>query len=167
MKQKKIPSLTESIDTHDERGNFRKVFSPDLGFHSEKIVEIFWSQSGLGVVRGLHFQKWPYEEMKLVFVIKGAIADYCVSANPEHPKYGQVFYNEMRQGGPSLIVPGGFAHGFQSLEEDTIVGYATDQPYRPEHESGFNPLSHSDVVWPLPVSQISDRDLMLPAFEEV
>lgn len=165
MKHIKEPSLTGSISLEDSRGSFDKVLSPDLGFGDMNVVEIFWSVNSLGVVRGLHYQPKPHGGIKIVFVVQGAIADYCVNADPKHSEYGKVFYNEVRRGEASVIVPDGFAHGFQALEDNTIVGYATDHAYFPEHETGFNPLSHDGVVWPLEVSHISQRDTLLPRFK--
>lgn len=161
-----VPTLVPFPVIHDSRGSFQKVFPFQGESPISSIREIFWSRSSKGVVRGMHFQPRNFGGIKVVFVIQGAIADYCVNLEGRGCEPGSIFFNEMREG-ESLVVPKGFAHGFQALEQNTLVGYVTDHLYAPTRESGFNPLSHPVISWPLRVSEISERDSLLPRFDEV
>lgn len=113
----------------------------------------------------MHLQSSKFGGTKVVYVIQGSIADFCVNLSSESCEKGSVFFNELSDNGKALMVPEGFAHGFQALEENTIVGYITDHRYAPDHEIGFDPLSHPEIHWPLAVNKISERDLMLPNFD--
>lgn len=124
----------------DDRGYFSPYFIQknfdDLGF--EKVVQASRSKSSKGVVRGLHFQKEPKCQAKLVEVIKGAAIDVVVDIREDSPTYGKwlkvlLDENNNRQ----LYVPRGFAHGFVSLEDDTIFHYLIDNDYAPELEGGI------------------------------
>ena len=124
----------------DERGYFSPYFIAknfdELGF--EKVVQANRSKSSKGVVRGLHFQKDPKCQAKLVEVIQGAAIDVVVDIREDSATYGNwtsvlLTPDNNRQ----LFVPRGFAHGFVSLEDNTVFQYLIDNDYAPELEDGI------------------------------
>ena len=130
----------------DNRGYFSPYFIQkdfdELGF--EKVVQTNRSKSGKGVLRGLHFQKEPMTQAKIVEVISGAAIDVVVDMRVDSPTYGKLTsvlltpYNKDIEGsGRQLFVPRGFAHGFVSLEDDTVFQYLIDNDYAPETEGGI------------------------------
>ena len=130
----------------DNRGYFSPYFIQkdfdELGF--EKVVQTNRSKSGKGVLRGLHFQKNPKTQAKIVEVISGAAIDVVVDMRVDSPTYGKSTsvlltpYNKDIEGsGRQLFVPRGFAHGFVSLEDDTVFQYLIDNDYAPETEGGI------------------------------
>mgnify|MGYP000397234569 CR=1 FL=1 len=159
-----LPSLVPSRTFHDLRGMFRKPLSFPSAETSVEVREVFWSKSKKGTVRGMHMQETGFAGWKLVSVIQGSIADYCVNLESAKDTFGEVYFNNLTQEGDSLLVPSGFAHGFQAREENTIVMYVTEFAYNPDHDTGFNPLSHPRVFWPEEIAHISERDSMLPDF---
>ena len=125
----------------DERGYFFESFSErefknlvgDVDF-----VQDNESKSSYGVLRGLHFQKPPYEQAKLVRVVKGAVIDVIVDLRKKSETYGKFFYaflseNNHRQ----LFVPRGFAHGFVTLSDEAIFQYKCDNYYNKESEGAI------------------------------
>ena len=132
----------------DERGYFSPFFiqkeidDNDLKF--EGVVQCNRSKSAKGVVRGLHFQKDPKCQTKLVEVIQGSAIDVVVDIRVGSPTYGKHIavllkpYNSVdKESGKQLYVPRGFAHGFISLEDNTIFQYLIDNDYAPDMESGI------------------------------
>ena len=124
----------------DDRGYFSPYFIQknfdDLGFQG--VVQANRSKSSKGVVRGLHFQKDPKCQAKIVEVIKGSAVDVVVDMRIDSETYGKwtsvlLTDNNNRQ----LFVPRGFAHGFVSLEDDTIFQYLIDNDYAPDMEGGI------------------------------
>ncbi len=123
---------------HDPRGSFTVCFS-DRDFRREvcdvQFVQDNESSSRRGVIRGLHYQLPPAAQGKLVRVVRGAILDVAVDMRRGSPTFGRHVAVELdgtnkRQ----LFIPRGFAHGFASLEEDTVVHYKCDNPHAPEFE---------------------------------
>jgi dTDP-4-dehydrorhamnose 3,5-epimerase len=117
-----------------------------------------------GTIRGLHVQRAPHAEAKLVRCMQGAMWDVIVDARPASPTYLRSFGVELTPGnGRALYVPAGFAHGFQTLEPDTIAFYMVDEYYAPDAEDGF---AHDDpalgIDWPLAATEISDKDRAWP-----
>lgn len=130
----------------DNRGYFSPYFIQKdfdkLGF--EKVVQTNRSKSGKGVLRGLHFQKEPMTQAKIVEVIQGAAIDVVVDIREGSSTYGKstcVYlspYDKEKPGsGRQLFVPRGFAHGFISLEDETIFQYLIDNDYAPSMEAGI------------------------------
>lgn len=140
----------------DNRGYFSPYFMAEymeqLGF--EKLVQANISGSKKGVLRGLHFQKDPFAQAKIVRVITGKAIDVVVDMRIGSPTYGQstevllMPYNkDIPESGRQLFVPRGFAHGFISLEDNTSFEYFIDNKYSPESEDG--------ILW-------KDEDLGIP-----
>ena len=113
-----------------------------------------------GAVRGLHFQKTPYAEVKLVSCLKGEIWDVAVDLRSNSPTYlqwhGEILSAENHK---SLLIPEGFAHGFQTLTTDCELIYLHTEKYHPESEGALNVSDPNlNVSWPLPITNLSERD---------
>lgn len=126
----------------DERGYFFESFRWDLfkeitGFSGE-FVQDNESLSSKGVLRGLHFQKPPMAQAKLVRVVRGAVLDVVVDLRKSSPTYGQSETIVLDAKDKRIFfIPEGFAHGFQTLEDDTIFQYKCSNYYSKEHEMGL------------------------------
>jgi dTDP-4-dehydrorhamnose 3,5-epimerase len=154
----------------DARGYFVRTFDRDI-LRRAGLVHEFpqWSASfnqQRGTVRGLHFQRPPHAETKLVRVIRGAIFDVVVDIRPDSPTRGRWISVELStENGRQIYIPEGFAHGFQTLLDETEIEYAISTPYAPGFGDGYR---HDDpafaINWPLPVSAISDKDAAWPDF---
>ena len=119
-----------------------------------------------GTLRGLHYQASPYEEAKLVRCTKGGIFDVMVDLREGSPTHGKWMGAELTADNHRmLLVPEGFAHGFQTLQDDTEVFYQVSEFYIPNAEKGAR---YDDpafgITWPLEVSVISDKDANWPAY---
>lgn len=130
----------------DNRGYFSPYFIQkdfdELGF--ERVVQTNRSKSSKGVLRGLHFQKEPMTQAKIVEVIAGAAIDVVVDLRVDSPSYGKStavlltpYDKDIEGSGRQLFVPRGFAHGFLSLKDDTVFQYLIDNDYAPEMEGGI------------------------------
>lgn len=152
----------------DDRGSFARVFCARE--FEEHGLEAAITQSNLsvnhraGTLRGMHLQRPPAEETKLVRCIRGALFDVVVDLRPGSPTYlrwaGVELTSENRK---ALYVPRGCAHGFQTLVDDTEAIYDVSAFYAPETEDGMH---HADpavgIDWPLPVTEISEKDQNWP-----
>lgn len=148
----------------DERGFFSRFFCREelAGFGADgSIAQINHTMTQLkGTVRGMHFQSVPYDEAKFVSCLAGAVFDVAVDLRPGSPTYLQ-WHGEVlsAENGRSMMIPGGFAHGFQTLAPDCELLYLHDKPYAPDAEGGLNALDpRLAIAWPLPVAQMSARD---------
>lgn len=157
----------------DQRGSFTETYSwrafAELGIDSV-FVQDNQSLSRLpGTVRGLHFQRPPKAQSKLVRVLRGSILDVCIDLRQSSPSYGRHVTAELSaEEGNQIFVPAGFAHGFCTREPDTEVSYKVDDFYAPDHEDGFvwnDPTLAID--WPVTASEvaISPKDAELPPFD--
>lgn len=142
----------------DDRGYFSPYFIKEdfekEGLFFDNVVQTNRSKSAKGVVRGLHFQKDPKCQTKIVEVISGAAIDVVVDIREGSPTYGEYTYvllkpyeKDDEKSGRQLYVPRGFAHGFVSLEDNTIFQYLIDNDYSPAHEAGI-PWNDPDVSVP-------------------
>lgn len=150
----------------DERGYFYESFqtqkfknlTPEL--KNVEFVQDNESKSTQNVLRGLHFQAPPYAQGKLIRVIKGSVYDVAVDIRKNSPTYGQSYAVTLsEENKKQLWVPPGFAHGFQTLEEDTIFAYKCTNYYHPESE-GCILWSDEDlnIKWPLNHPTLSVKD---------
>ena len=114
-----------------------------------------------GTIRGMHFQIPPYQEGKLVQCTKGAIYDVIIDLRPDSSTYKEWFSIELNSNTYQLLyIPEGFAHGFQTLEDNTEVFYQMNQFYHPESSSGVRwDDSAFGVEWPLENPIISEKDM--------
>lgn len=113
-----------------------------------------------GAVRGLHFQHPPHAETKLVSCLRGEVLDVAVDLRRDSPTFlhwhGEVLSAANRK---SLLIPEGYAHGFQTLTEDCELIYLHTSPYHPEAEGALNMADpRLNIAWPLPANDISERD---------
>ena len=156
--------VADSKAFRDERGAFARLFceqalSSVIG--RRKIVQVNHSSTeSVGAVRGLHFQHAPHAEMKLVRCLKGKVWDVAVDLRPQSPSYKRWYAQELSpQNAHMMVIPEGFAHGFQVLEAGSELLYLHTALYDPESEGG---VRHDDpalgITWPLPVTDISARD---------
>ena len=119
-----------------------------------------------GTIRGMHYQREPHSEVKLVRCVKGAIWDVIIDIRPASPTYRRWEGLELSgENGRQLYIPKGFAHGFQTLNDDVEVSYLISEPYAPQSAAGirFDDPTFG-ITWPLPLSQIAEKDLHWPAF---
>lgn len=129
----------------DDRGYFKETLNKYMSFIP---VQANQSISKKGVIRGLHYQK---DTAKLVWVAKGSIYDVAVDPDTHEHIGVELTADNHKQ----LLVPANFLHGFQALEDDTVVCYLMNQPYNQKTEGGYNP----DLVdWPLKEKIISNKD---------
>jgi len=119
-----------------------------------------------GTLRGLHYQIAPHEEIKLVRCTRGAIYDVIIDLRPESPTYKQWLGTELTADNRKMIyIPGGFAHGYQILMDDTEVFYQVGQFYAPEYERGIRWDDPAfGIEWPLEIQVISDKDKNWPDY---
>lgn len=123
-----------------------------------------------GTIRGLHFQRPPHAQAKLVRCVRGAIMDYAVDIRRGSPTYGQYVAAKLTaDGGEQLFVPIGFAHAFVTLDAEVEVAYKVSDVYAPDCDGGIiwnDPTVGID--WPLPKSGavLSDKDRVLPTLAE-
>ena len=152
----------------DSRGFFARTFCAqefaEAGLATGFVQHSQSYNRARGTLRGMHFQLAPHREVKLVRCIAGAIFDVIIDLRPDSPSYLQWEGFELSAGnGRTLYVPEGFAHGFQTLADDTHVLYAISRPYAPEAAAG---VRHDDpafgIAWPLPVAAISEKDAAWP-----
>jgi len=117
-----------------------------------------------GTLRGMHYQVAPYEQIKLVRCTRGVIYDVIIDLRPDSPTFRKWTGVELTaENYTMLYVPENFAHGFQTLEDNTEVTYQVSQFYSPESERGVrydDPVFQ--VAWPLPVEVISEKDIAWP-----
>jgi dTDP-4-dehydrorhamnose 3,5-epimerase len=157
----------------DARGFFaRALCAEEFATHG---LPAQWPQANLsfntaaGTVRGLHFQRAPAAEAKLVRCIRGAIFDVIIDLRAGSPAYGQWVSAEIDAGNRSMIyVPAGFGHGFQTLEPDTELLYFHDAMFSASHQGGLNALDPAlGIPWPRDVVGLSPRDAALPALSDL
>lgn len=156
----------------DNRGYFFESFSQkqfeDNGLNYT-FVQDNESKSEYGVVRGLHFQKAPYSQSKLVRVIEGTVYDVAVDLRKSSPTYGQWFGVELSgENKKQFLIPKGFAHGFSVLSEEVVFAYKCDELYHPESEGGIafdDPALGIDWKVDLQKIKVSDKDRRNPRLE--
>lgn len=160
-------------------------FSDDRGWFSETYVDTRWAQAGvdvqlvqdnhsysapIGTIRGIHFQRPPHAQAKLVRCTRGRILDYAVDLRAGSPTYGQHVSAELSaDNGHQLFIPVGFGHAFVTLEPDTEVIYKVSDYYAPDCDGGVRwSCPDIDIRWPLPETGpvLSAKDEMLPTLAE-
>jgi dTDP-4-dehydrorhamnose 3,5-epimerase len=154
----------ETTPHGDSRGRFTRIFCTDelIGIAAPlRFVQTNLSRTERrGTVRGLHFQRAPALESKLIRCLRGRVFDVAVDLRAGSESYGRWFGLELSQDNErQIFIPGGFAHGFQTLSDDVELLYQHTAPHAPDCEGG---LHFSDpalaIDWPLPVSLVSARD---------
>lgn len=160
--------LIELEKRGDARGYFARTFCVDEfaahGLETTFVQHNTSFNTDTGTVRGLHFQRPPHGEVKVIRAIRGAIHDVIVDLRPSSPTYGKwAGFDLTVEDGTMLYVPAGFGHGMQTLRPDTAVAYLSSFRYTPEAEGGVRWNDPAlGIDWPLPVSNISDKDSAWP-----
>ncbi len=121
-----------------------------------------------GTLRGLHYQRPPHAEMKLVSCLRGEVWDVAVDLRPDSPTYLRWHAERLSADNHrALLIPEGFAHGFQALTDGVELLYCHSMPYAPDAEAGLNALDpRLAITWPLAVAERSARDGGLPDTDE-
>jgi dTDP-4-dehydrorhamnose 3,5-epimerase len=163
--------IIEPNKYEDSRGSFSRVFCQEelSNIFNGNIVQINHSiTSKKGSVRGLHFQYPPTSEIKMVKCIKGSVFDVIVDIRENSTTFLQWFGTVLSaENMRMLYIPKGFAHGFQTLEEDTQMLYIHSEVYAPENEGALNILDPQLAIeWPLPLGNLSERDVHHPKIDK-
>ena len=152
----------------DSRGAFERMFCADellaYGFVGglQQVNRSLTRHKG--VVRGMHFQYPPHAEIKLVSCVRGEVHDVAVDLRKNSPTYLQSFGCRLSAANhQSLLIPAGFAHGFQSISDECELLYCHNKAFRKEAEGGLHPRDPAiSISWPLPISDLSPRDSAHP-----
>jgi dTDP-4-dehydrorhamnose 3,5-epimerase len=151
----------------DARGSFKKLLSENdfnmLSLESN-FAELYFSINNKDVIRGMHFQIPPMDCVKMVYVSRGKILDVCLDLRRKTNTFGKYFSITLADDESYLYIPKGIAHGFASLEDDTIVNYAQTSCYSKEHDCGIKYDSFG-FKWPVDKPIISERDMEFPKFQ--
>jgi dTDP-4-dehydrorhamnose 3,5-epimerase len=152
----------------DDRGLFARAFCAEEfrnhGLASSYVQANLSDNHLAGTIRGMHFQKAPHAEVKLVRCVRGALYDVIVDIRPESPSYLKYYGTTLSAtNGLMMYVPEGFAHGYQSLEDTSTAFYLVSSSYTPGAEGG---LRYDDpkiaISWPVPITSISTKDSTWP-----
>lgn len=156
----------------DQRGFFARAWcAREFADHrlASEFVQVNLSYSRLrGTLRGMHWQAAPYEEVKAVRCVRGALYDVVIDLRKDSKTYRQTFAIELSASNRKMLyVPAGLAHGFQTLDDDTEALYQVSAFYAPGAERGvrYDDPAFS-IHWPLPVSAISEKDLRWPDYSD-
>lgn len=159
----------------DKRGYFFESFS-ERDFAAAtgldvKFVQDNESRSRKGVLRGLHFQREPYQQAKLVRVVQGRVLDVAVDIRKGSPTFGEYVATELSgENHRQMFIPKGFAHGYVVLENDTVFQYKCDEFYHPDAEGG---IAWNDpqigIEWPIGPDEIilSEKDKDRPLLNDI
>ncbi len=157
----------------DSRGYFFESFSQrefEKKVGKINFVQDNESKSSYGVMRGLHFQKPPYTQSKLVRCVKGSVLDVAVDIREGSPTYGKHVAVELTEDNHrQLFIPKGFAHGFSVLSDTAIFQYKCDEFYHPEADGGINILDESlGIDWRIPMDKaiLSEKDAKHPTLKD-
>jgi dTDP-4-dehydrorhamnose 3,5-epimerase len=159
----------------DPRGTFVRLFCAeafrDWGFAAPVSQINLTHTRRAGTLRGLHFQHPPHAEVKVVTCLRGRIFDVAVDLRRGSPTFLQWRGVTLSEADPtSLLIPAGFAHGFQTQTEDCELLYLHSAPYEPTAEAGLHPEDPClQIHWPHPLAELSERDrnhpYLLPTFQ--
>lgn len=156
----------------DNRGFFTRTFC-EKEFGAQNMVTHFVQANhsgthGKGVIRGMHFQRSPFCEVKLVKCVQGSVFDVIIDVRAGSPTFLQWYGAELSAENKRMMyVPAGFAHGFQTLTDYSEITYMVSNLYNKESEAG---VKYNDakvnIEWPLPVSLVSDKDNNIPVIDD-
>ena len=151
----------------DARGSFMESYRSEW-FSGVKFIQDNEAVSKKGVIRGLHFQRPPFAQSKLIRVLYGHILDVIVDLRKSSDTFGKVFSIELSsENKAQLLVPKGFAHGYATLSETATVLYKVNQYYNKNYDTGFQPLSESlSIDWKVSDVLISEKDRTLTDFKD-
>lgn len=161
-------AVVQRTTVGDERGFLSRMFCAE----ELRKVGWIWAVSQVnhaltniaGTVRGMHFQYPPKAEAKLVSCVRGAVWDVAVDMRKDSPTFLRWHAEKLSAANRrALLIPPGFAHGFEALEPDCELLYLHSEPYDPALEGGLNPCDPGlGITWPLEIAVISDKDAQRP-----
>ena len=152
----------------DARGHLSRIFS------AHELAAVGWDKPiaqinqtitrARGTVRGLHYQRPPHAEMKLVTCLRGAVWDVAVDLRAGSATFLRWHAAELSADNRrAMLIPEGFAHGMQALTDDAELVYCHSAPYAAHAEDGLHPQDPAlDIAWPLPIAALSERDAASP-----
>ena len=155
----------------DDRGFFARLFCAEelrAAGWSAAIAQINHTMTARkGTVRGLHFQRPPHAEMKLVSCVRGEVFDVAVDLRRGSPTFLKWHAEHLSAGSNNaMLIPQGFAHGFQALTDDAELIYCHSAAYDAASEGGINPRDPKlAIAWPLPIAEMSARDAAAPMLD--
>lgn len=164
------PTIIDLEKHQDDRGFFARAYCQrefaEQGLAQDMVQTNVSFSAKRGTLRGMHYQKPPHQEAKLVRCTRGALYDVVVDVRPDSDTYGQWMGVELSADTHRMFyVPEGFAHGFLTLADETEVTYQVSEFYTPEAEEG---LRYDDpalgIEWPISVQVISEKDRSWPPF---
>ncbi len=174
MSQKEIKQFSDVVVLK------REVYESELGYftnlYNQNLIECDFIQDSLshinktGTVKGLHFQNSPFSQAKLVTVLQGKIVDCIVDIRPKsdtYLDYGLIEISDKNKN--MLFIPRGYAHGYMTLEENTLINYKIDNKYSPENEFSINWKDKTlDIKWPeFEKYFLSKKDEQAPQIDEI
>lgn len=153
----------------DGRGDFVKTYHTglfaELGIDFVPVEE-FFSTSKRGVIRGMHFQVPHHDHAKLVYCVRGRVLDVLLDLRKASPTFGQATSAELSRANSHIFyIPAGIAHGFLSLEDDSVMVYKTTTVHQPDHDAGIRWDSFG-FDWGAATPILSVRDAALPRLQE-
>jgi len=162
--------IIEAEPIYDDRGFFMRSFCKkemhDHGLDIEIVQRNTSYNRQKGTIRGIHYQASPFEEEKNVSCIRGSIYDVAIDLRKDSPTYLKWHAEILSENSHRMLyIPKGCAHGFQTLEDDSVVQYEVGESYNPPFERAIrwnDPII--DIKWPRPVSLISEKDQKHPDF---
>lgn len=164
--------VVERQQLGDSRGFLSRLFC------TEELAAVGWKKpiaqinqtltQKKGTIRGMHFQHSPYAEMKIVTCLRGEIWDVAVDLRTGSPSFLQWHAEKLSaKNRCALLIPEGFAHGFQTLSDDCELLYLHSMTYMPTAEGGLNPQDpRLSITWPLVISELSIRDAQHPMLDD-
>ena len=158
---------------HDSRGHFARIFCRQTLKKLADFGELHQVNHSYnkhrGTLRGLHFQRAPFTEHKIVFCLFGEVHDVVVDIRLGSKTYGQSIAFELNaQKQTGVLIPPGCAHGFQTLTDNAELIYLHDAEYVADASGGINAFDEAlKIEWPLTVSEISERDQQLPCLADL
>jgi dTDP-4-dehydrorhamnose 3,5-epimerase len=165
-------TVVETSPVTDERGSFVRTYCEDDFAHIRPGLR--WTQSNLsstvnvGTVRGMHYQRPPAAEVKLIRCLKGRVFDVAIDVRAGSPTFLEWHAVELNSDNQRMmLIPEGFAHGFQALTDDVQLLYMHSHSWAPEYESRLRfDDPRAGIVWPLLATHVSDKDLNAPWVDE-
>jgi len=168
-----IPDLkiVQSTPHHDDRGAFVRLYcgqEMESLIGHRQIVQINQSETiRVGAVRGLHYQQPPHAEMKMVRCLRGRVWDVAVDLRSESPTFLKWYAHELNPADAQMmVIPEGFAHGFQTLSENVSLLYCHTAPHNSAAEAALNAQDpRLAIQWPIAITELSARDTNHPLID--
>ena len=155
----------------DNRGYFERLFSPKelQCWGNRPVLQVNRTFTKIkGTIRGLHFQNPPFLEAKFIYCIKGVVMDVALDLRETSKTFRQVYSTKLdEKKHNALLIPEGFAHGFQTLSDNVEILYFHSNDHAPMHEDGIHALDPSlNIAWQLPCANLSERDRQLRKIQD-